>query len=113
MPRDGTTFRICADYYIAHFCHLIGDSLLVPTIHGCYRRHGGNNFGSNPVLGNINSVGNLDKHPPHDLFRRTMILHVLDNFELFYPIFMGKGLVQFLLRLAKPCELPRLVAAWV
>ena len=112
MPRDGTTFRICADYYIAHFCHLIGDSLLVPTIHGCYRRHGGNNFGTNPVLGNINSVGNLDKHPPHDLFRQTMIRHVLDNHDLFYPIFMGKGLVQFLLRLAKPRELPGLVARY-
>ncbi len=111
LPRDGTTFRICADYYIAHFCHLIGDSLLVPTIHGCYRRHGGNNFGSNPVLGNINSVGNLDKHPPHDLFRWTMINHVLSNYDVFYPIFMGKGLVQFLLRLAKPGELPALVAA--
>jgi glycosyltransferase involved in cell wall biosynthesis len=110
LPRDGTTFRICADYYIAHFCQLVGDSLLVPTIHGCYRRHGGNNFGANPVLGNINSVGNLDKHPPHDLFRLTMIRHVLDNYALFYPIFMGKGLVDFLLRLVKPGELPGLVA---
>ena len=112
MPTDGTTFRICADYYIAHFCHLIGDSLLVPTIHGCYRRHGGNNFGSNPVLGNINSVGNLDKHPPHDLFRWTMIRHVLDNYDVFYPIFMGKGLVQFLLRLVKMSELPRLAVQY-
>lgn len=111
LPRNGVTFRICADYYIAHFCHLIGDSLLIPTIHGCYRRHGGNNFGANPVLGNINSVGNLDKHPPHDLFRRTMVEHVLDNYDRFYPIFMGKGLVNFLLRLVKPGELPGLVAA--
>ncbi|MDQ7834306.1 MAG: glycosyltransferase [Humidesulfovibrio sp.] len=112
MPLDGTTFRICADYYIAHFCHLIGDSLLIPTIHGCYRRHGGNNFGTNPVLGNINSVGNLDKHPPHDLFRWTMIRHVLDNFDMFYPIFMGTGLVKFLLRLVKLSELPGLAAAY-
>ncbi len=112
MPKDGTTFRICADYYMAHFCHLIGDSLLIPTIHGCYRRHGGNNFGTNPVLGNINSVGNLDKHPPHDLFRWTMINHVLNNYDLFYPIFMGPGMVGFLMRLVKFKELPRLVAAY-
>ena len=110
MPKDGTTFRICADYYIAHFCHLIGDSLLIPTIHGCYRRHGKNNFGSNPVLGNINSVGNLDKHPPHDLFRWTMINHVLNNFDLFYPIFMGKGLIRFLMRIVKFGELAKLAA---
>jgi len=64
------------------------------------------------VLGNINSVGNLDKHPPHDLFRWTMIRHVLDNFDVFYPIFMGKGLVRFLLRLVKPTELPGLVAQY-
>ncbi|GAB6126617.1 glycosyltransferase family 2 protein [Humidesulfovibrio idahonensis] len=112
MPTDGTTFRICADYYIAHFCHLIGDSLLVPTIHGCYRRHGGNNFGSNPVLGNINSVGNLDNHPPHDLFRWTMINHVLQNYDVFYPIFMGKGLVLFLMKLVKFREWPGLLAKY-
>lgn len=112
MPKDGTTFRICADYYIAHFCHLIGDSLLIPTIHGCYRRHGKNNFGSNPVLGNINSVGNLDQHPPHDLFRKTMIHHILTNHDLFYPIFMGKGLVSFLLRMIKINELPGFVSTY-
>lgn len=109
MPTDGTTFRICADYYLAHFCNLIGDSLLVPTIHGCYRRHEKNNFASNPVLGNINSVGDLTKHPPHDLFRTTMIRHVLNNYDRFFPIFMEKGLVNFLLRLVKMRELPRLV----
>lgn len=109
MPTDGTTFRTCADYYIAHFCHLIGDSLLIPTIHGCYRRHGKNNFGTNPVLGNLNSVGNLDNHPPHDLFRTTMINHVLSHQELFYPIFMQKGLVQLLFRLVKLSELPGLI----
>ena len=112
MPKDGTTFRICADYYMAHFCHLIGDSLLIPTIHGCYRRHGKNNFGSNPVLGNINSVGNLDQHPPHDLFRKTMIHHILTNHELFYPIFMETGLVFLLLRLIKINELPDLVSRY-
>lgn len=109
MPKDGTTFRICADYYIAHFCHLIGDSLLIPTIHGCYRRHGKNNFGSNPVLGNINSVGNLDQHPPHDLFRNTMVQHILNNHDLFYPIFMDKGLMRLLLRIVKFIELPQLI----
>jgi len=112
MPRDDTSFRICADYYIAHFCNLIGDSLLVPTIHGCYRRHGANNFGSNPVLGNINSVGDLRKHPPHDLFRWTMIRHVLNNYDMFCPIFLSKGVVQFLLRLVKPGELAKLVGAY-
>lgn len=111
LPTDGTTFRICADYYIAHFCNLVGGSLLVPTIHGCYRRHGRNNFGANPVLGNINSVGDLRRHPPHDAFRLAMIRHVLGNQERFRAIFMDKGLVGFLLRLARFRELPGLMAA--
>lgn len=112
LPRDETTFRICADYYIAHFCHLVGDSLLIPTIHGCYRRHGKNNFGSNPVLGNINSVGNLDRHPPHDLFRNTMIHHILNNHELFYAVYGKTKLVELLLRLVKITELPRFAKAY-
>ncbi|GAB6036950.1 hypothetical protein JCM15519_15090 [Fundidesulfovibrio butyratiphilus] len=109
MPPPSSTFSICADYYIAHFCNLIGDSLLIPTIHGCYRRHGKNNFGSNPLLGNLNSVGDMRNHPPHESFRRAMVAHVLGNIDRFRPIFMEKGLVNLLLRMVKPGELPGLV----
>ncbi len=109
MLPDGTIFRICADYYIAHFSHLIGDSLLIPTIHGCYRRHGANNFGSNPVLGNINSVGSQEKHPPHELFRKTMVQHLLNNYEQFRSIYLGPGLTNLLLRMVTPGELPGLM----
>jgi len=105
MPRPGVTFRICADYYIAQFANLLGNSLLIPSIHGCYRRHGENNFGSNPVVGAVNSVGCLDQHPPHDEFRKAMIGHVLENYQRFYRIYMGKGVVRLLCRLAPLAEL--------
>lgn len=95
QPR---TFRICADYYVAHFANLIGYSLLIPTVHGCYRRHGENNFGSNPVLGAINSVGCMTKHPPHAQFRQAIIDHMLGNKARFKPILGRKDFVTMLFR---------------
>lgn len=111
MPDPTVTFRICADYYIAQFANLLGNSLLIPGIHGCYRRHGANNFGDNPVIGAVNSVGCLDKHPPHDSFRQAMIDHIVTNYPRFYRIYMEKGVVRLLCRLARLQELLRLVAA--
>lgn len=43
--------RICADFYLLHFCHMIAGSLLLPSVSGCYRRHGANNFAMNPIVG--------------------------------------------------------------
>ncbi len=99
LPSDGAPFSICADYYMAHFSNLVGNSMLIPTIHGCYRRHGKNNFGSHPVLGGINSVGDLAKHPPHDEFRKTMVNHIITNFNKFEAILTPKGLIFFFFRL--------------
>jgi len=98
LENQPRTFRICADYYIAHFANLIGYSLLIPTIHGCYRRHGENNFGSNPVLGAINSVGCMTKHPPHAEFRQAIIDHMLGNKDRFKPILGRKDFVTMLFR---------------
>jgi len=108
QPR---TFRICADYYVAHFANLIGCSLLIPTIHGCYRRHGENNFGSNPVLGALNSVGCMSKHPPHPEFRRAIIEHVLANTARFLPILGGPGLRVLLSKVATFEEYREIVRA--
>jgi glycosyltransferase involved in cell wall biosynthesis len=99
LPSNGAPFSICADYYMAHFSNLIGNSLLIPTIHGCYRRHGQNNFGSHPVLGGINSVGDLAKHPPHDDFRKAMVNHIIENYDRFQAILTPKGFLNFLFRL--------------
>ena len=98
LENQPRTFRICADYYVAHFANLIGYSLLIPTIHGCYRRHGENNFGSNPVLGAINSVGCMSKHPPHAEFRQAIIDHMLANKARFKPILGRKDFVTMLFR---------------
>jgi glycosyltransferase involved in cell wall biosynthesis len=111
FPDPDVTYRICADYYIAHFAQLLGNSLLVPTIHGCYRRHGENNFGSNPIIGALNSVGSMDKHPPHDDFRRAMIAHVLRHFERFHVILGPRVFALLMFRLNRLGELVRLYDA--
>lgn len=51
--------RICADYYLFHFCHLIGGSMLIHSPHGCYRMHGSNNFAASSVFGGEARVGAL------------------------------------------------------
>jgi glycosyltransferase involved in cell wall biosynthesis len=109
MPSNGAPFSICADYYMAHFANLIGNSMLIPTIHGCYRRHGKNNFGSHPVLGGINSVGDLAKHPPQDDFRKAIVNHIIENFKTFQAILTPNGLIFFFFRLLYLREFMNLV----
>ncbi len=43
--------RICADEYLANFAHAIGGTAIIRKALGMYRRHGGNNFSNNAVLG--------------------------------------------------------------
>ena len=88
---------------------MIGNSILIPEIHGCYRRHGENNFGTNPVLGSINSVGSMDKHPPHDEFRLAFIRHMLANLDRFLQILGPPGLAALLYRLCSFKELRELI----
>jgi glycosyltransferase involved in cell wall biosynthesis len=111
FPDPDVTFRICADYFVAHFAQLLGNSLLIPTIHGCYRRHGENNFGSNPIIGALNSVGSMDKHPPHDDFRKAMIAHVLRHFDRFHVILGPRVFALLMFRLNRLGELLRLYDA--
>lgn len=51
--------RASADYYLFHFCHLIGGSLLIRSAHGCYRMHGSNNFAASAVIGGHAKRGEL------------------------------------------------------
>lgn len=44
MPQDAGALAVCADSYLAYFAHALGGSLLIPTAHGCYRRHGANSY---------------------------------------------------------------------
>lgn len=43
--------RISADFYLLHYCHLLGGTTIIQTSHGLYRRHDSNNFATSPVVG--------------------------------------------------------------
>jgi len=49
-------FRICADAYLVHFSHAIGGTLLIEMPLGAYRRHGGNYFADNLVIGGLSPL---------------------------------------------------------
>ena len=50
-PEAPEDYRICADYYLATFSHIVGGSLLTYDAHGYYRIHGTNMWAKNTVLG--------------------------------------------------------------
>ncbi len=108
IPANVQDFRICADNYVVHFANLLGGSLLIPSIHGCYRRHGANGFGANPVIGGHLPVGDMSKHPAHETVRRTILLHLLDSRDALLPIFTNGGFMNLVQRVALPHEYPEL-----
>ena len=79
-------FRLYADYYVCMFAQVIGGSLIIPTAHGCYRRHGENAFSGTRVVGSDRTVGDLTGEvlvqPFHDVF----VTHLMRNFETFRSV---------------------------
>lgn len=50
-PDDTSKIRICADNYLARFSHIIGGSIIIPSILAYYRIHNNNNFTKHDILG--------------------------------------------------------------
>lgn len=50
-PERPEMIRISADNYFARFAHVVGGSLVIPTVLGFYRIHGNNNFSRFEILG--------------------------------------------------------------
>lgn len=77
LTDSARPIRICADYYLLQFSHLIGGSLLVQTAHGCYRRHGANGFAQSGVIGRGARLGSntaeLSYPQMFDLIRREVV----------------------------------------
>lgn len=60
-PERPEAIRISADNYFARFAHVVGGSLVIPTVLGFYRIHGNNNFSRFEILGDrINGAKNPD-----------------------------------------------------
>lgn len=112
-------YRICADNYICHFANLLGGSLLLPTVLGCYRRHGGNNFSNNSMVGGCHPTGDMASHPKHCEVRLHIFHSLCSNGENFIKLLSHGRFVSLLACLIGPFEvfkyfsrLPDMVSKW-
>ena len=101
---DGA-FKKCADNYVCHFAGLLGGSILIPSVLGCYRRHQRNTFSNNPLIGGRLPTGDMRHHPAHD-----SVLHHIRSclFERNQEFVALLGLNGFLHLLAKVTPLAHL-----
>jgi glycosyltransferase involved in cell wall biosynthesis len=88
--KNTQPFRVCADYYIAHFSNLLGGSMLlnIPMVN--YRKHGGNNFAKNRIIGGPKPNGHLKyhNHPEHELLQKEILTQLItrrSEFESYFP----------------------------
>lgn len=102
MPEEEEPFRICADNYVVHFANLLGGSLLIPSVHGCYRRHGQNGFGANPIIGGHLPVGDMSRHPAHPVVRGAILRRLLDDYGRLMPLFGPWQYLTIIMRVAVP-----------
>jgi len=91
IKTDNTQpFRVCADYYIAHFSNLLGGSMLLDIPMVNYRKHGDNNFAKNKIIGGPKPNGHLKyhNHPEHELLQKEILTQLLkrrEEFESYFP----------------------------
>ena len=89
-------FRKCADNYVAHFCNLLGGSILMPAVLGCYRRHQRNTFSNNPLIGGRLPTGDMRHHPAHKLVLRSIRARLLECREQFIALLGRSGFLHTL-----------------
>lgn len=104
MPYEVEQFRICADNYVSHFANLIGGSLLIPDVYGCYRRHGMNYFSSNSLVGGRHPTGDMRHHPRHDVIRRTILAILIQRHKDFCAVLSEGGYKTLLARAGSALE---------
>ena len=105
LPDDTEDFKICADNYTCHFANLLGGSMLIPTVHGCYRRHGANGFSLNPIVGGQLPTGNMALHPKHHKVRQLILSHLLKYHDKFHGLLSENQYIFVLLRASVPMEI--------
>ena len=78
-------FVICADSYLAHFCHAIGGTFMIEMPLSAYRRHGTNNFSNNPVIGGLSPLGRHLSSDPRPLIAEQIRAHREEFFQVLGP----------------------------
>lgn len=89
-------FRKCADNYVSHFCNLLGGSILIPTVLGCYRRHQRNTFSNNPLIGGRLPTGDMRHHPAHKLVLQLIHARLLECREQFISLLGISGFLYLI-----------------
>lgn len=95
MSPECRTLRICADYYLFHFAHALGGTLIIPAVCGCYRRHGNNGFSTNPIIGGLTSSGIMGAGLTEQI-RALCFRHLVANFDRFHALFGNERMTWLL-----------------
>ncbi|QAR32106.1 glycosyltransferase [Geovibrio thiophilus] len=100
-------FRVCADYYIAHFANLLGGSLLFDRAKVNYRRHGKNLFAKNFIIGGNRPTGSLlhHGHPAHETLQKEIVTKMIEKRAEFEPYFSDEIRYAAAILFAAPFEL--------
>jgi glycosyltransferase involved in cell wall biosynthesis len=109
LSNADEAFRKCADNYVCHFCNLIGGSILIPKVLGCYRRHQQNAFSSNPLVGGRLPTGDMRNHPLHNDVSRHIRERLCELPEQFISLLGVDGFLHTLARIAPWGELRKIV----
>jgi glycosyltransferase involved in cell wall biosynthesis len=105
LSASDHAFRKCADNYVCHFSNLLGGSVLIPSVLGCYRRHQKNTFSNNPLIGGRLPTGDMRNHPAH----RLVLYHINERlFECNQQFISLLGVGGFLDALVKVTPFIRL-----
>jgi glycosyltransferase involved in cell wall biosynthesis len=77
-PDDCGAFRICADFYLARFAHLVANSMILQEPLGAYRQHSQNNFSGSEFMTTDQQGGDARRLPSYasyvELVRSTIKL---------------------------------------
>jgi glycosyltransferase involved in cell wall biosynthesis len=104
LSENLSGFSICADAYLAQFCHALGGTVMIERPLGAYRRHGANNYATNLVIGGFSP---LSGRRDHDENPRPLIAAQISARQ--DELRRALGVRRFVALVEKFCPLPQ---AW-
>ena len=107
LSDAGDTFKKCADNYVCHFADLLGGSILIPSVLGCYRRHQRNTFSNNPLIGGRLPTGDMRHHPAHDAVLHHIRSRLFERHEEFIALLGLDGFLHVLAKVTRLAQLRR------
>lgn len=84
-PTECDAFRICSDFYLARFAHLVANSMILLEALGGYRQHSANNFAGAAFIATGLQGGDVRRLPSYDAYKalvRAVIEQRRSQFDL-------------------------------